>query len=92
MVGYAGSVAELTDGMHNPFDGLGELLDAATVAEALNVDTRVVRSLAAEGKLPGAFRLPGKRTHWQFNGQILSNWYAAEMTKSVEQYEAQLGS
>jgi excisionase family DNA binding protein len=52
--------------------GSPEVLTAEQLAELLQVDTKTVRSLAAQGELPG--RKVGR--HWRFSRRAVLDWLA----------------
>ena len=44
-------------------------------AEALGIPPRTLRRDAAEGAIPGAFRIGNRRSHWRFRTDMLQRWF-----------------
>jgi len=44
-------------------------------AEALGIPPRTLRRHAAEGAMPGAFRIGNRRSHWRFRTDLLACWF-----------------
>ena len=63
-------------------DDLPLVLDAAQVAQLLNLNIDYVRKLTREGTLP-ASRLPGGRTYRYFRDDILA-WLRAQRVRPAE--------
>jgi excisionase family DNA binding protein len=66
-------------------DDLPLVLDAAQVAQLLNLNIDYVRKLTREGTLP-ASRLPGGRTYRYFRDDILA-WLRAQRVRPAEAAE-----
>jgi excisionase family DNA binding protein len=48
------------------------LTEAASV---LGIAPRTLRRHAAEGAVPGAFRIGKRRSHWRFRTDMLEHWF-----------------
>ena len=44
-------------------------------ARVLGIPPRTLRRHAAEGEIPGAFRIGKRRSHWRFRRDILEVWF-----------------
>ena len=44
-------------------------------AQVLGIPPRTLRRHAAEGEIPGAFRIGKRRAHWRFRRDILEVWF-----------------
>jgi excisionase family DNA binding protein len=47
----------------------------AEAARVLGVPARTLRRHAAEGVVPGAFRIGKRRSHWRFRIDLLESWF-----------------
>jgi hypothetical protein len=47
----------------------------AEAARVLGIPARTLRRHAAEGAVPGAFRIGKRRSHWRFRTDILECWF-----------------
>ena len=47
-------------------------------ARVLGIAPRTLRRHAAEGAVPGAFRIGKRRSHWRFRTDLLECWFARQ--------------
>ena len=47
----------------------------AEAARVLGIPARTLRRHAAEGAVPGAFRIGKRRSHWRFRTDLLTSWF-----------------
>ena len=47
-------------------------------AQVLGIAARTLRRHAAEGAVPGAFRIGKRRSHWRFRTDLLECWFARQ--------------
>ena len=47
----------------------------AEAARVLGIAPRTLRRHAAEGAVPGAFRIGKRRSHWRFRTDVLEGWF-----------------
>jgi Helix-turn-helix domain len=47
----------------------------AEAARVLGIPPRTLRRHAAEGAVPGAFRIGKRRSHWRFRTDVLECWF-----------------
>jgi Helix-turn-helix domain len=47
----------------------------AEAARGLGIPPRTLRRHAAEGAVPGAFRIGKRRSHWRFRIEVLEGWF-----------------
>jgi excisionase family DNA binding protein len=47
----------------------------AEAARVLGIPARTLRRHAAEGVVPGAFRIGWRRSHWRFRTDLLECWF-----------------
>jgi excisionase family DNA binding protein len=47
-------------------------------ARVLGISARTLRRHAAEGAVPGAFRIGKRRSHWRFRTDLLECWFARQ--------------
>jgi excisionase family DNA binding protein len=50
----------------------------AEAAKVLGIPARTLRRHAAEGAVPGAFRIGKRRSHWRFRTDLLTGWFECQ--------------